>query len=305
VEHQPGFAGVGPHNQFGRQCVKAAKHGGSFSNRGCRCFDGSFGTADPEFCRASECRPRISVGQHIIDDRLARLVWPNQSAIGKRFRFPGPGSAWTEVVGVVGHIRHDGLGIDQRPQVYWSYHQRSQPRMALAVRTNQDPNRLAAGVIAAFQEIDPEQPVYDIRPLNEVVERSLSPQWLNMSLLTLFASVALVLATVGVYGVLSYSVGLRTREIGIRMALGSRRSEVIWMVLRHGGLLAGVGIVIGISGALLVSRILATLVYQVTPRDVLSFISAPLVLLIVALAASYIPARRAAGVDPMSILRME
>jgi len=245
-------------------------------------------------------RPRVG----IIDEQLARLVWPNQSAIGKRFRF-NRGSAWTEVVGVVGHIRHDGLGIDQRPQVYWSYHQRVQPRMALAVRTNQDPKQLAAGVIAAFQEIDPEQPVYDVLPMDEVVERSLSPQWLNTALLSLFASVALVLATVGVYGVLSYSVGLRTREIGIRMALGSRRSEVIWMVLRHGGWLAGVGIVIGITGALLLSRILATLVYQVTPRDVLSFISAPLVLLIVALAASYIPARRAAAVDPMSILRME
>ncbi len=245
-------------------------------------------------------RPRVG----IIDDQLARLVWPNQSAIGKRFRF-NRGSPWTEVVGVVGHIRHDGLGIDQRPQVYWSYHQRVQPRMALAVRTNQDPKQLAAGVIGAFQEIDPEQPVYDVLPMDQVVQRSLSPQWLNTALLSLFASVALVLATVGVYGVLSYSVGLRTREIGIRMALGSRRSEVIWMVLRHGGWLAGVGIVIGITGALLLSRILATLVYQVTPRDVLSFISAPLVLLIVALAASYIPARRAAAVDPMSILRME
>jgi len=245
-------------------------------------------------------RPRVG----IIDEQLARLVWPNQSAIGKRFRF-NQGSAWTEVVGIVGHIRHDGLGIDQRPQVYWSYHQRVQPRMVLAVRTNQDPKQLAVGVIAAFQEIDPEQPVYDVLPMDEVVERSLSPQWLNTALLSLFASVALVLATVGVYGVLSYSVGLRTREIGIRMALGSRRSEVIWMVLRHGGWLAGVGIVIGITGALLLSRILATLVYQVTPRDVLSFISAPLVLLIVALAASYIPARRAAAVDPMSILRME
>src|SRR5262249_9854685 len=204
---------------------------------------------------------------------------PNQSAIGKRFRF-NRGSAWTEVVGVVGHIRHDGLGIDQRPQLYWSYHQRSQPRMALAVRTNQDPNRLAAAVIAAFQEIDPEQPVYDVRPMEEVVERSLSPQWLNTSLLTLFASIALVLATVGVYGVLSYSVGLRTREIGIRMALGSRTSEVIWMVLRHGGLLAGIGILIGLGGSLLLGGILATLVYQVMPRDALGFISAALVLFI-------------------------
>jgi predicted permease len=254
------------------------------------------------FFQESDTAERPRVG--IIDERLARLVWPNQSAIGKRFRFHQR-SEWTEVVGVVGHIRHDGLGIDQRPQVYWSYHQRAQPRMALAVRTNQDPKRLAAGAIAAFHEIDPEQPVYDVLPMDEVVERSLSPQWLNTALLTLFASVALVLATVGVYGVLSYSVGLRTREIGIRMALGSRSSEVVWMVLRHGGLLAGVGILIGLGGALLLSGILATLVYQITTRDFLSFISAPLVLFIVALAASYIPARRAAAVDPMSILRME
>jgi len=255
------------------------------------------------FFQESDTADRPRVG--IIDERLARLVWPNQSAIGKRFRFPDPGSPWTEVVGVVGHIRHDGLGIDQRPQVYWSYHQRSQPRMALAVRTNQDPKQLAAGVIAAFHEIDPEQPVYDVLPMDEIVDRSLSPQWLNTALLTLFASVALVLATVGVYGVLSYSVGLRTREIGIRMALGSRSSEVVWMVLRHGGLLAGVGILIGLGGALLLSGILATLVYQITTKDLLSFISAPLVLFVVALGASYIPARRAAAVDPMSILRME
>jgi ABC-type antimicrobial peptide transport system permease subunit len=126
-----------------------------------------------------------------------------------------------------------------------------------------------------------------------------------MALLTVFASVALVLATIGVYGVLSYSVGLRSREIGIRMALGSRPRQVIWMVLRHGGALASLGIVIGVGGALLLSRVLASLVYGITSRDALSFVSASLVLLIVALAASYIPARRAASVDPMSILRTE
>jgi len=245
-------------------------------------------------------RPRVG----IIDDRLARLIWPNQSAIGKRFRFPGQGP-WTEVVGVVGHVRHDGLGIDQRMQVYWNYHQRSQPRMALAVRTMQGPKQITASVIAAIHEVNPEQPVYDVRPMAEVVERSLSSQWLNMTLLTLFASVALVLATIGVYGVLSYSVGLRSREIGIRMALGSRPGEVIWMVLRHGGGLASIGILIGIAGSLLLGRILSTLLYGVSARDVLSFISASAVLLIVALAASYIPARRAASVDPISILRTE
>jgi putative ABC transport system permease protein len=245
-------------------------------------------------------RPRAG----IVDERLARLVWPNQSAIGKRFRFPGQGP-WTEVVGVVRHIRHDGLGIDQRPQVYWNYHQRAQPRMALAVRTSQDPQLLAAGVTAVFHETDPDQPLYDVRAMDDVVERSLSPQWLNMALLTLFASVALVLATVGVYGVLSYSVGLRAKEIAIRMALGSQPGDVIRMVLRHGGFLAGLGTLIGLVGSLFLGRVLSTLLYGIKPTDALSFVSAALILLAVALAASYIPARRAASADPSSVLRTD
>ncbi|MBI4471769.1 MAG: ABC transporter permease, partial [Acidobacteria bacterium] len=235
-------------------------------------------------------RPRVG----IVDERLARHVWPNQSAIGKRFRFGGQ-EAWYEVVGVVGHIRHDKLGIDERLQVYWSYHQRAQPRMALAVRTNQDPQLFAASVIAAIHEVDPEQPVYEVRSMDEVVERSLSQEWLNTMLLSLFASISLVLATVGVYGVLSYSVSLRAREIGIRMALGSRRSSVIWMVLRQGGLLAGLGTLIGIAGSLAVGRVLNTLLYEIKSTDVLSFCFASLVLFLVAIVASFIPARRAAS----------
>jgi putative ABC transport system permease protein len=177
--------------------------------------------------------------------------------------------------------------------------------MALAVRTSQDPGLLTASVISAFHEVDPNQPLYDVRTMEEVVERSLGPQWLNTALLTIFASVALVLATVGVYGVLSYSVGLRSREIGIRMALGSQRGQVIWMVLRRGISLAGLGTAIGIGGALLLKRILGTLLYEVQATDMVSFVSASLLLLFVALAASFIPARRAASVDPSSLLRME
>jgi putative ABC transport system permease protein len=241
----------------------------------------------------------------IVDERLARIMWPNQSAIGKRFRFSVPGWPWYEVVGVVGHVRHDGLGIDLRPQVYWNYQQRAQPRMALAVRTKQDPGLLAASVVAAIHEVDPDQPVYDVRPMNEVVDRSLSPQWLNMTLLTLFASVALVLATIGIYGVLSYSVGLRSREIGIRIALGSQRRGVIWMVLRQGGLLAVLGTLIGVAGSLVLGRVLQSMLYEITPYDVLSFVLASAVLLIVAAVACFIPARRAASVDPISVLRME
>ena len=246
-------------------------------------------------------RPRVS----IIDERVARLVWPNQSAIGKRLRIGGPNAPWFEVVGVVGHIKHDGLGVDQRPQVYWNYQQRLQPRMALAVRSNQDPRLLTTSVIAAIHEVDPEQPVYDVRSMEEVVERSLTQQWLNTALLSLFASIALVLASIGIYGVLSYSVGLRTREIGIRMALGSKRGEIVWMIVRHGALLAAGGAVIGVGASLLLGRVLAGLLYGITSRDSLSFLAATCMLLAVALAASFIPARRASRVDPMVALRNE
>jgi putative ABC transport system permease protein len=246
-------------------------------------------------------RPRVS----IIDENTARLVWPNQSAIGKRLRIGGPNAPWFEVVGVVGHIKHDGLGVEQRPQVYWNFQQRLQPRMALAVRTSQDPKLLTTSVIAAIHEVDPEQPVYDVRSMKEVVERSLTQQWLNTALLSLFATIALVLASIGIYGVLSYSVGLRTREIGIRMALGSERGEIVWMIVRHGAALAAGGAVIGVGASLLLGRVLASLLYGVTSRDTLSFLAASCVLFVVALAASFIPARRASQVDPMVALRNE
>jgi putative ABC transport system permease protein len=240
----------------------------------------------------------------IIDDKLAHQLWPNESAVGKRFRFSA-NEEWHEIVGVVGHVRHDGLGIDRRSQVYWSYHQRSQPRMALAVRTKQDPRLLTPSIVAAFREIDPDQPLYDVRPMDEVVERSVSPQWLNTALLSLFASISLVLATVGVYGVMSYAVGMRSREIGIRMALGSQRRQVIWMILRQGGLLALLGAAIGVGASLLLGQLLSALLYEIKPTDVFSFVVAAGVLLIVALAACLIPARRAASLDPLSVLRAE
>jgi len=255
------------------------------------------------FFDESDTLDRPPVG--IIDERLARLVWPNENALGKRFRFGDPRSPWTEVVGIVGHIRHDELGVDQRPQVYWSYHQRVQPRMALAVRTQQDPGLLTTSVLAAIHDVDPDQPVYDVRPMDAVVDRSLSKDWLNTALLSLFAAIALVLATVGVYGVLSYSVNLRAREIGIRMALGCRRSDAVRMVLRHGAVLAGAGTLIGVMGSLLLGRVVSTLLYAIKPTDGLSFVLGSSVLLIVALAASFIPARRAASVDPLSVLRAE
>jgi predicted permease len=255
------------------------------------------------FFTETDTADRPGVG--IVDDRLARTVWPGQSAIGKRFRFGGGEGRWFEVVGVVGHIRHDKLSLDERPQVYWNYLQRVQPRMALAVRTRQDPNQLAASVIAAIHAVNRDQPVYDVRAMDEVVAQSLSQEWLTTALLSIFAAVALALATIGVYGLLSYSVASRVREIGIRMALGSNRGGVVWMVLRQAGTLAGLGTAIGLGGSLLLGRVLSSLLYEIRPTDLVSFGAASLVLWLVALAAAYIPARRAASVEPLVVLRAE
>jgi putative ABC transport system permease protein len=244
-------------------------------------------------------QPRVS----IIDERIGRLVWPNQSPISKRLRIGGPQAPWYEIVGVVGHVRHDGLGIDRRPQVYWNYQQRAQPRMALAVRTEGDPTLLTKSVIAAIHAVDPAQPVYDVRPMDEVVERSLSQEWLMTTLLSMFASIALVLASIGIYGVLSYSVGLRTREIGIRMALGSERHAILGMILRQGAALAALGGIIGITCSLLLGRVLRGLLYGIASTDPFSFAFTSVVLVIVALTASFIPARRASKVDPLIALR--
>jgi putative ABC transport system permease protein len=246
----------------------------------------------------------------IVDEQVARLAWPGQDPIGRRFRIParlpdGSRLPWVEIVGVAGHIRHDRLAEDTRPQVYWNYHQRAQDRMALVVRTDGRPESLVPSVVGAIRAVDPEQAVYDVRTMDEVKDRSVAQQWLTTSGLALFAGTALVLASVGLYGVISYSVGRRSREIGIRMALGARRSSVLGLVLRQGALLTAAGGVLGLGGALAVARVLSGQVYAVGVRDALSFATAALVLGIVGLLATLLPARRAAGVDPMTVLRAD
>ena len=194
----------------------------------------------------------------IIDDRLARAAWPNQSAIGRRFRIPLGNSPWVTIVGVVGHIRHDGMTADGRPQVYWNYRQRPQDRMALTVRSDQDSGMLTRSIIAEIRAVDPEQAVYDVRPMTEVVDRSLGQQWLTTAVLSAFAVVSLLMAAIGVYGVVSYGVRQRTHEFSVRMALGAARSDVMKMVLRRGARLAGWGAAIGLAGALVATRALQT-----------------------------------------------
>lgn len=243
----------------------------------------------------------------IIDERVARLMWPGESAIGKHFRMAPHlmKTPWFEIVGVVGNIRHDGLDAGPRSQVYWSAEQSPMDRMALVVRTEGKPSTLAASVVRAVHEIDPEQPVYDLRTMDEWVQRSLSQRWMNMVLVGVFASSALALCSIGVYGVIAFGVARQQREFGIRLALGASRTGITSSVVSRGLTLAGIGSIAGLVIALALTRTMASLLFGVTANDVVSFSTATVTILAVAFVASYLPARRAAAVEPAITLRAE
>jgi predicted permease len=244
-------------------------------------------------------------GVAIIDQRLLRTVLAGADPIGRRVRIPVANLPWLTIVGVVGHIRHDRVDEDVRPQIYFNYKQRAQDRMALAVRTHGDPGAMAASLVAAIRELDPEQPVYDARTLEAVVDRSLAQRWLQTAVLAAFAIISVVLASIGVYGVIAYAVGQRTREFGIRLALGARRGEIVALVMRRGLLLFTAGAAIGLAAAAASARVFGSMLFQVAALDVASFAAATAVLFGVAVAACGFPARRAAGVDPSIALRAE
>jgi len=239
----------------------------------------------------------------IVDERIARLVWPGQSAVGKRFRIPFAGQPWVEIIGVVGHVKHDGLDDDRRAQVYWNHLQRAQDRSALVVKPKPGARVTVAEIVNAIHAVDPEQPVYDARPLDEVIARSLSGRWLNTALLVSFALMSLLLSCIGVYGVVAFGVTQQTREFGVRLALGASRNGIAAFVLRRGLTMATAGSMAGLILAALLARAMSTMLYGVPALDAASFGIATSVLLLVALAASYLPARRAALVDPAVTLR--
>ncbi len=241
----------------------------------------------------------------IIDERLANAGWPGRSVIGRRFRAAYAGAPWITIIGVVGHIRHDSLETDVRPQVYWNYLQRGQDRMALVVKTRGEPVAFTQSIGAVIRSIDPDQPVYDVRPLEAVIDRSLARRWLQTTLLAVFAGLALLLATIGVYGVIAYGVGQRLREFGIRLALGARRQDIVNIVVARGARMTLLGVVLGLIGAVIAARVIATLLFGVGALDVISFAAAGIVLNGVALFACYLPARKAARIDPTSALRTE
>jgi len=241
----------------------------------------------------------------IVDADFAHRFWPDQDPIGKRIS--AGNSGWQTVVGVVGHVSHYALNVRGREQVYFPQAQcRFNIRaMFVAVRAAGDPAALTSAIRKQAAQLDPEQPVYAVRTMEELLNASVAQPRLNLILLGSFAGLALLLATVGIYGVLAYSVTQRTREIGIRLALGARPNDALLLVVRQGARLALVGIAAGLAGSLVMTRFLSALLFGVTPTDPLTFAAVSAVLLGVALAACAVPARRAARVEPIVALRYE
>jgi putative ABC transport system permease protein len=249
-----------------------------------------------------------SVQTVVISEKTARHYWPGENAIGKRLK-PGITTSegpWREVIGIVKDTRQNDFIAPPKMQMYVVHSQINfvVPN-ALVIRTSIDPLSLATSVRNAVWAIDKDQPVSNIRSMDEIVSRAVARQRFSTMLLGIFASLALVLAAVGIYGVMSYSVAQRTREIGIRMALGAQRSDVLKMAVGQGLKLVLIGIVIGLGAAFVLTRVMASLLFGVSATDPVTFVTISFVLMIVAALASYIPALRAARIDPMVALRYQ
>ena len=242
----------------------------------------------------------------VINETMAQQYWPNGDAISKRFRLDGPiaQNPWCIVVGIIKDVKHE-LDLPVTPEYYFPVAQEVWGTMVLVARTNAEPLALAAAIRGEVQAIDKDQPVYDIQTMQQVRSQSMMAYSFGGTLMTILAVVALVLAAVGIYGVMSYAVTQRTHEIGIRMALGASSVDVLKMVIRDGMLLTVVGLGVGSLGAWFLMKTMASLLFEVSANDLTVFAGVPFILTAVALLACFIPARRATKVDPMVALRYE
>jgi len=240
----------------------------------------------------------------IIDESTARKYWPASDPLGRRVRFGRDRTKpWTSVVGVVKDIKSDGLDIDGVPHIYVSTYQDNSKRLSVVLRTSLPATLLEPQIRHEIQSIDSGLPVFNVSSMNDVLDRSLASRRFSADLVGGFAGLAVLLASIGIYGLLAYMVGQRSREIGIRMALGARRDDILRMFLRKGVALAGVGIVAGLVFSASTASMMASLLYGVRPHDPAVFLIVPLLLLAVAALASYLPARRATKVNPIVALR--
>ena len=243
----------------------------------------------------------------IINDVLARRFWPGGDAVGKRLGFEDDEGKqeWREVVGIVGNVKHERLDAEAKPEVFVPYRQAPRNFMTLVVRTSSDPASMIAAIREQVLAIDKDQPVFDIKTMEERLSKAVAQSRFIMLLLAVFSALALALSAIGIYGVMAYTVSQRTHEIGIRMALGAQSRDVLRMVVRQGMTLAMTGVVIGLVAAFALTRVMTSLLYGVTATDPWTFSVVALVLSAVALLAIIIPARRATRIDPMEALRYE
>ncbi|OLE73053.1 MAG: hypothetical protein AUI36_00915 [Cyanobacteria bacterium 13_1_40CM_2_61_4] len=241
----------------------------------------------------------------VINETLARRFWPNESPLGKRLQLGSAKSPYREVVGVARDGKYFLLGEPPTEYLFVPLSQNYDGKMTLIARTSGEPEKLAEVMRQEVASLDSELPVYGIKTMPQFLDRILSGPKSIAALATIFGVIALLMAAVGLYGVMSYSVAQRTREVGIRMALGARTGDVVRLVLTEGLILVGAGVGIGLVTATAVSRLLGSFLYGISPTDAVTFITIPFVLVLVALVASYVPARRATKVDPMIALRFE
>jgi putative ABC transport system permease protein len=247
----------------------------------------------------------------IINETMARQYWPGENAVGKRFTLGDPGeqAPWLTIVGVAGDVRQMGVDEPVKAEMYFPYQQVKDRQFFaprdLAIRTAADSLSMIAAVSREIHQVDADQPISNIRTMDEVLGEETATRRLGMTLLTIFAGLALLLSALGIYGVLAYFVVQHTQEIGVRLALGAPRRNILGLVLKKGMVLALVGVAIGLGAAFALTRLMASLVYGVSTTDPLTYAAITLLLTVVALLACYLPARRATSVDPMVALTYE
>ena len=238
----------------------------------------------------------------IVDEPLVRRYWPAGDAIGRRIQITGD-RQWLTIVGIVGGVKHLNVMEEKRPHIYFALAQFPSPRASFVVRTDGPPLNAVPSFRAAIRQVDPDMPLYLVRPMTEIIGQTLSTQRLTNFLLTAFAIIALTLAAVGIYSTMSVYVGSRTKEFGIRLALGAQPGALRRAVMRQGLWLTGAGVVVGVAGALVLTRTIKSLLFEVSVTDPLVFTAIPVLLVLVSLLACYTPARRATKVDPLEALR--
>jgi putative ABC transport system permease protein len=237
-----------------------------------------------------------------VNETFALRFWPNQNPVGKHV-VVGRGPAASEVVGIAADVRNKGLAEETQAQAYIPFAQLPWGNMNLLVRTDVAPQSVAAVVQKQISVVDADQPVTSIQTVDELMDSSRAQPRFTMLLLAVFSLAALALAVIGIYGVLAYSVAQRRHEMAIRLALGAERGDILRLVVRQGLVLASAGVAVGLIAALLMTRLMSSMLYGVGTRDFMTFVLAPLVFLVIALLASYLPARRATKLNPVEALR--